>query len=77
VNELEQLLELGAAFDAQPRCNPPKASCDVFEAYLLERGIDPNSFSRETWWQYLEMKGLDGDQIVNYLQGAAEWLPKT
>jgi hypothetical protein len=77
MDELEQLNQLGEEFDRQPRCNPPRASCDVFEAFLLERGIDPNSFSRETWWRYLEMRGLNEDEIVNYLQGAAEWLPKT
>lgn len=77
MNELEQLLQLSEEFDRQPRCNPPRASCDIFEAFLLERGIAPNNFSRETWWRYLETKGMDGDQIVNYLQGAAEWLPKT
>jgi hypothetical protein len=75
--ELEQLKQLGKEFDAQLKCNPPRASCDVFEAFLLELGIDPDSFSGDTWWEYLRGKGLIDDEIVDYLAGAAEWQPIT
>lgn len=45
----------------------------VFEAWMLSRGIDPSSYTEEQWFSTLSEAGMDGDDIVAHLEGSAEW----
>jgi hypothetical protein len=54
--------------------NPGEASCEIFDAWLIEHGIDPAEFSEDTWFDFLERRfGMTGEEAMEYLAGAAEW----